>query len=53
MWAPDDGGTPAQGLLMDPARLGPWSIRDRNFRDTNGWVEVRTTLLFNFLQDLS
>jgi hypothetical protein len=53
MWAPDDGGSPAQGLLMQPARVGNWLIRGKLVPDSNGWVQLRTTLDFVFLQDLS
>lgn len=53
MWSPTDGAATPVGLLTEPARVGAWSIRSRNFADTNGWVQIRTTLMFSFLQDLS
>lgn len=52
-WMPDDGGAPAQGLLFQPSRTFGFVIRPRNYKSTNGWVQIRTRVHLPFVQDLS
>jgi hypothetical protein len=52
-WYPDDGGTPALGLLIQPARTLGFSISERETTSTNGWVQIRTKLHMPFWQDLN
>jgi hypothetical protein len=52
-WFPDDGGAPAQGLLLQPARTFGYAVRPRNFKKAGGWAQIRTKLHMPFVQDLS
>jgi hypothetical protein len=52
-WFPDDGGAPAWGLLLQPARTLGYTIRPRSFKKTGGWCQMRTRVHMPFRQDLS
>lgn len=52
-WMPDDGGSPAWGLLAQPARTFGFQIAPRSFKAASGWVQIRTKLHIPFIQQLS